>query len=288
MVRGVHTTPTRISETSTSCSSSPARELSLKDTFTINHRNQAQMPVGGFHFNPELATNNTINLIYTTIDSGFDHFCVTGAKTEILGNIEACTRNRSGNPYITLILTADDISQSSVVDEVDKAHEALKSAPIDMLVIPRTTYIELKEINDAGLFNCNLVKNMGVSGIDATQLDALIKKGHAPACCVIDFNPLSNDAGKQKDLTELCKKLKIQMVSNNPFANGELLNDPTLLQIANTHCKTPVDVCLNWLRQKGVVALFSFNTVEDIFEHSEPYHFELTDEEMLAIDRLDR
>ncbi len=68
----------------------------------------------------------------------------------------------------------------------------------------------------------------------------------------------------------------------------ELLNDSTIVEIANNHNVTAAQVILRWNLQKGVVVIPGSSNPDHIKENTEIYHFELTDEEMEKINKLDR
>lgn len=68
----------------------------------------------------------------------------------------------------------------------------------------------------------------------------------------------------------------------------ELLNDSTIVEIANNHNVTSAQVILRWNLQKGVVVIPGSSNPEHIKENTEIYHFELTDEEIEKMNSLNR
>lgn len=69
---------------------------------------------------------------------------------------------------------------------------------------------------------------------------------------------------------------------------SELLNDETIVEIANAHNVTAAQVILRWNLQRGVVVIPGSSNPEHIKENTEIYHFELTDEEMQKMESLNR
>ena len=69
---------------------------------------------------------------------------------------------------------------------------------------------------------------------------------------------------------------------------SELLNDETIVQIANNHNVTAAQVILRWNLQRGVVVIPGSSNPEHIKENTDIYNFELTDEEMQEIQNLNR
>ncbi len=69
---------------------------------------------------------------------------------------------------------------------------------------------------------------------------------------------------------------------------GELLGDPVISAIAQSHGVSSAQVILRWNLQKGVVVIPGSSNPDHIQENTELYHFALTDEEMAQINALDR
>ena len=69
---------------------------------------------------------------------------------------------------------------------------------------------------------------------------------------------------------------------------AELLGDPVISEIAQTHGVSSAQVILRWNLQKGVVVIPGSSNSDHIKENTELYHFSLTDEEMKKINSLDR
>jgi diketogulonate reductase-like aldo/keto reductase len=62
---------------------------------------------------------------------------------------------------------------------------------------------------------------------------------------------------------------------------------PELVSIASRHRKTPAQVSLRWILQKGVVTIPKSIHPRRIAENCDLYDFELSAEEMATIDALD-
>jgi 2,5-diketo-D-gluconate reductase A len=73
----------------------------------------------------------------------------------------------------------------------------------------------------------------------------------------------------------------------SPLAQGELLDNETIVRLAESHGKTPAQVILRWHLQLGNVAIPKSVTPERIRENIDLFDFELSDEELAAIEGLD-
>lgn len=67
---------------------------------------------------------------------------------------------------------------------------------------------------------------------------------------------------------------------------SEILNDETIVDIANAHNVSSAQVILRWNLQRGVVVIPGSSNPEHIKENTEIYDFELTDEEIQKIEGL--
>lgn len=66
------------------------------------------------------------------------------------------------------------------------------------------------------------------------------------------------------------------------------LLDKTIMEIADAHGVSAAQVILRWDLQNGVVVIPGSSNPDHIFENTQLYHFELTEEEMDAIRALNK
>ena len=97
---------------------------------------------------------------------------------------------------------------------------------------------------------------------------------------------------QEQDVVPYMHDLGIVMQAWYPFGGrghtGEILNDPTILSIAEAHERTAAQVILRWHLQRGVVAIPGSSDPDHIRENISVFDFSLTDDEMAAIAALDR
>ena len=67
-----------------------------------------------------------------------------------------------------------------------------------------------------------------------------------------------------------------------------MLTAPPVLAAAAAHEATPAQVLLRWALQKGVVVIPKANSEARAVENTSLFHFELSADEMAALDGLDR
>lgn len=97
---------------------------------------------------------------------------------------------------------------------------------------------------------------------------------------------------QELDVVPYIQSLGIVVEGWYPFGGrgytSELLNDETLVGIAENHDVTVAQVILRWNLQRGVVVIPESSNPEHIKENTDIYGFELTDEEMELIENLNR
>ncbi|XP_017912802.1 PREDICTED: dihydrodiol dehydrogenase 3 isoform X2 [Capra hircus] len=153
------------------------------------------------------------------------------------------------------------------------------------------TWEALEKCKDAGL-----TKSIGVSNFNHKQLERILNKPglkYKPVCNQVECHPYLN----QSKLLEFCKSHDIVLVAygalgaqrtlqwmnpNFPF----LLEDPVLSAIAKKHKQTPALVALRYQIQRGVVVLAKSYNKKRIKENIQVFDFELTPEDMKAIEGL--
>ncbi|MFC5989045.1 aldo/keto reductase [Marinicrinis lubricantis] len=135
------------------------------------------------------------------------------------------------------------------------------------------------------LYKDGLVKAIGVSNFQPHHLDDILKSGEiVPAVNQVEYHPLL----QQKAVHEYCKSHGIQMEAWSPLAQGQLLSDPVLEDIAKKHGKTVAQVILRWDLQNEVVTIPKSVTPERIKSNSEIFDFALDASDMERIAGLNK
>jgi 2,5-diketo-D-gluconate reductase A len=73
----------------------------------------------------------------------------------------------------------------------------------------------------------------------------------------------------------------------SPLAQGRVLDDPAITEIAAAHSRTPAQIVIRWHVQLGNVVIPKSVTPARIVENFDVFGFELSDSEMGAIRVLD-
>ncbi len=106
-----------------------------------------------------------------------------------------------------------------------------------------------------------------------------------PAVNQFEIHPyFNNDAPR-----EACARYGIAVEAHSPLGhNGAPLSDPTIASIAAAHDKTVAQVILRWHIQNGIIAIPKSANPDRMTENLGIFDFELTGDDISAINTLDR
>ena len=127
-------------------------------------------------------------------------------------------------------------------------------------------------------------------------LETLLADGKVRAIGVSNFMVEVHPYFTQKAVQELGAQHGVLTQAWSPIGgitfyrdgqHGSTLQDPVIGGIAETHGKTPAQVMLRWHLQQGRSAIPKSTTPHRIAENIDVFDFQLSDEDLAAIDALD-
>lgn len=135
------------------------------------------------------------------------------------------------------------------------------------------------------LYNEGRVRAIGVSNFHIHHLEELKKDAEIrPMVNQVEFHPLLN----QEDMQAYCRIQEIQMEAWSPLAQGKLLDNPVLKNIGKKYGKSPAQVIIRWDLQQGIVTIPKSSNPKRIKQNYDVFDFELTDDEIHAINKLNK
>jgi len=143
-----------------------------------------------------------------------------------------------------------------------------------------STWKTLEEFHNDGR-----VRSIGVSNFQVEHLERLAAETETvPAVNQIEVHPyLTNGAVRSYG-----QEHRIATEAWSPIAQGAVLDDPTITEIAEKTGKTPAQVVLRWHIQRSDIVFPKSVTHSRMKENFELFDFELGSEDMDAITALDR
>ena len=141
----------------------------------------------------------------------------------------------------------------------------------------RQTWKAMMEIYKSGR-----VKAIGVSNFLTHHLDTRIDMDVIPAVNQIEVNP----GFLQKDTVDYCHEKGILVEAWSPLGRGKSLEHPLLQELASKYGKSVAQIILRWEIQHDIIPLPKSVTPSRIVENSEVFDFELSSNDMTAIDEI--
>ncbi len=220
--------------------------------------------------------------------SSFDTAAAYGNERWLGLGQKICTKKRH-----ELFLTT---KLSNTQQRIGNVGEALARS----LVLLRTSYVDLYLMHwpnpetfvdcwlqMEALYKKGLARAIGVCNFHQHHLEKLVKVATIlPAVNQFEMHPLLS----QKELLNFCKSQGIQACAYSPVArmHKELIENPILVALARKHCKTVNQIIFRWDYQCGAIAIPKTSKVERLRENINIFDFELSNEEMVAIDSINR
>lgn len=144
----------------------------------------------------------------------------------------------------------------------------------------KDTYRAMEKIYQEGR-----AKAIGVCNFNIPQLEDLMKYTEVvPALNQVEMHPHFN----QHALLKFAQSKGIQLEAWRPIMMGEVNDIPELAEIGKAHGKSPAQVSLRWLVQRGVAVIPKSVRPKRILENFEIFDFALTNDEMEVIEGLNQ
>jgi len=246
-----------------------------------------QLGFGVFQVPPR----ETVEAVSRALQTGYRHID-TAAAYGNEAEVGAAIRDsglRRDEVFITTKCSNSDQGFEEARRALNRSLERLGLNQVDLYLIhwpvpSRDRYVDtwraFIESQRAGL-----VRSIGVSNFQPDHLQRLIDEtGVTPSVNQVELHPRL----QQSDLRQVHASLGIATEAWSPLAQGAVLNDPTVTEIARAHERTPGQIVLRWHLQLSNIVIPKSVTPARIKENFELFDFELSSEEMHQIEALDR
>jgi 2,5-diketo-D-gluconate reductase A len=225
-----------------------------------------------------------LELGYRSIDTAWGYFNEEGVGEAVAGSELA-----RDELFITTKVWNSYQGRDKTLESFEASMEKLRLDRLDLLLIhwpapANDLYVEtwktFIELRDSGRLS-----SIGVSNFQPEHLLRIIDEtGVAPALNQVELHPYL----QQRELREVHAAHGILTEAWAPIARGRVEGDPVLREVGEAHGKSPVQVALRWEVQHGVVVIPKSVRRERLAANLDIFDFELTADEMAAIDALDR
>lgn len=189
--------------------------------------------------------------------------------------------------FVTTKLWNDDQGYDSALRAFDDSLERLSFDYVDLYLVHWPVDAKMRDTWRAmeAILASGRTRAIGVCNFLAHHLETLGTFANvAPALNQIEHHPRLQQPG----LVAYCHEHSIAVQAWAPIMRGKVLLIPEIVQIAQSHRKTPAQVTLRWILQHDVITIPKSVHERRIAENADVYDFELSSAEMAIIDSLDR
>ena len=223
---------------------------------------------------------NALNLGYKMIDTASFYNNEVG-----IGNgIKESDIDRK-DIFIVTKLWNDDHGYDNTIEAFNKSLNNLQVDYIDLYLIhwPNKLNAETWRAFEH-LYETGKVKAIGVCNFKVEHLEELKKTAKImPMVNQVEIHPFST----KNNIINYCKDNNIKVVAWSPISRGRVLSNELMIDLSQKYKKSIVQIVLRWHMQKGVIPIPKSSNENRIKENIHIFDFEISSEDMKAIDSLD-
>jgi 2,5-diketo-D-gluconate reductase A len=169
--------------------------------------------------------------------------------------------------------------------EAQRSLERLGVDQVDLYIIhwpqggPTWAWPGMERARESGY-----ARSIGVSNFSVSELDALLAIAETPPVVnQVQFSPFKY----RRALLDACDERAIALEAYSPLGTGRHLSDARVGEIAERLGRTPAQVLVRWCVQRELVVIPKSTHRERIAENAQVFDFELSSDDMAALDALD-
>lgn len=229
--------------------------------------------------------------VRTALESGYRSIDTAA----VYGNEDGVGRGilESGVPRDEVFLTTKvwntNHGYQEALDAFDKSVDRLGVDYVDLYLIhwPMVSVGRIAETWQAlqELKRQRRVRSIGVSNFLVKHLDQLAEDSNeVPSVNQIELHPNL----QQSELRAYHQAHGIATEAWSPLGQGQVLNDPALVGVANRHSRSVAQIVLRWHLQLGNIAIPKSSNPDRIRQNIDVFDFALTEEDMQTIAQINQ
>ena len=248
--------------------------------------NSVEMPsigIGTYLLEPKYAYNSVLNALklgYRLIDTANAYM-----NERAVGRAIKDSKIERKDIFVSTKLWGSEYENPNAVEET---LERLGLDYIDLLFIHQPTknwregYKQLIKAYKEGK-----IRSIGISNFEGEYIQDLLKEFDViPQVIQVECHPFY----PQEELRKVTDKLDIKIMSWYPLGGKgmttELLENPTIVNLANKYHKTSAQIVLKWHIEMGFIVIPGSKNIDHIKDNIDLFYFTLTKEDMNQIASL--
>ena len=259
----------------------------IRGTFELH--NGVPMPYFGLGVFLMKDGDEVIQAVKDALSAGYIHIDTASlyGNERGVGRAVATSEIPRKELFVTSKVWNSDQGYDSTLRAFDKSMKLLGFEYLDLYLVHwpvRGRYIETWKALER-LYTEGRVRAIGVSNFLRHHLEDLLAHCQTvPMVNQMEFHPRL----VQQKLIDYCSSHKIQYEAWSPLMQGKIFTIPELQVLASKYEKNIAQLVLRWSLQKGVITIPKSVQKERIVSNAQIFNFEITAEDMLTIDGLDK
>lgn len=257
----------------------------LGSTVTLN--NGIQMPQFGFGVWRIPEGEQTVSAVRVALETGYRSIDTAALykNEEGVGRTIRESGIARGELFVTTKVWNSDQGYDQTLRAFEASLQRLAMDYVDLYLVHWPVKGKYKDTWRAleRLYAQKLTRAIGVSNFQPHHIEDLLADAQVvPTLNQVELHPLL----AQRQVRACCAEHDIVVEAWSPLMQGHL-DIPVLAQIAERHGKTPAQVVLRWDIQSGISTIPKSVHADRIRQNAAIFDFELSPEDMRAIDGLD-
>ncbi|WP_411964366.1 aldo/keto reductase [Haloferax sp. YSMS24] len=237
-----------------------------------------------------LDTADDATAVTTALEMGYRHVDTAQIydNESVVGDAIAAADTPREDVYLATKIWADSLAYDDVLRTARESLDRLGTDFVDLLYVhrpidaydPPETLAAFDELVDDGL-----VGGVGVSNFTVDELDEALDVLDTPLVAhQTEYHPLF----QRPELLEHAAEHDYSVVAYSPLSGGRVRDVDEVVSVAEKHDVSPESVSLAWLAAKGVSIIPKASSRRHLRSNLEAIDIELDDEDVAAIDAVDR
>lgn len=252
------------------------------DTLTIQDVTIPKLGYGTWELSGDAARQATA----TAIEVGFRHIdtaAVYGNEREV-GDALADSGLPRDELFVTTKIWTDAIEAGRQMEAMDESLQRLGLEHVDLVLLhwPLSNRPVADQVGPLGdIQKSGKARLIGVSNYTTSMLDEAVKASDVPLAAIqVEYHPHLD----QSKLLCAAREHDMMFTSYAPLGQGELLNNPEIMELAKDKGVTPAQYILRWhMQQENVTAIPKASSRGHMEENFDIFGFELNDAEMTRL-----